>query len=349
MKRTVVFIMALCLLCGLCAAAEPAAPLALNDGVYWGMSSSGFAAAYGVIGSGSENITENDRVTNSFFDGPFINDSFTGISSLVGGLFIDDMLVCIGWDEIPVSYDYVIGCLTGVCGPATDSSSAHFSAIMDTLMNGSYISVYDECGFSGWQFSDGTYLAVFYYSETDLGVMYADEALMKLLLSDDSGAAAGETEDTAIVSGDAIPWGSSAETVIREMALDDYSDYGKSDGVYFIDIDKPGEHVRYVFEYDQLVCVMYEYRVSSEPLYTYDELLAEASSRSGEPTPDCGERILAIMNAFAPGVYSSADSFYDALGWELNDGSFMSLCKYSRDCSLLMITNEVLLFSLAAQ
>lgn len=347
MKKAVAFLMALCLLCRLCAAAEPAAPLTLKDGVYWGMSSSGFAAAYGVIRFDSENITENDRVTNAFFDGPFINDSFTGICSLVGGLFIDDKLMCIGWDEIPVSYDYVIGCLTGVCGPATDSSSVHFRAIMDTLMNGSYISVYDEYGFSGWQFSDGTYLAVFHYSETDLGVMYADEALMKLLLSDDSGAAAGETEDTAMLSGDAIPWGSCAETVIREMALEDYTDSSRND-VYFVSVDNSGEYISYVFIHDQLVCVTYDYG-DSESLYTYDGLLAEASSRSDEPTPDCGERILAIMNVLAPGVYSSADEFSDTLGWELNDGSFMSLCRYGGDNCVLMITNEALLFSLAPQ
>lgn len=348
MKKAVAFLMTLCLLCGLCAAAEPAAPLPLKDGVYWGMSASGLAAVYGASEFGSDNITENDRVTNTFFEGPFINDSFTGVSSLVGGLFIDDMLVCIGWDEIPVSYDYVIGYIAGVCGPATDSDSGHFNSLMDTLMNGSYISVYDEYGFSGWQFSDGTYLAVFHYSETDLGVMYADEALIRLLLSDDSGAAAGETEATVMLSGDAVPWGSSAETVIREMALEDYTDSSRNN-VYFINIDSSGEYVSYVFIHDQLVCVSYDYS-GSEPLHTYDELLAEASSRFGEPTPGCGERILAIMNVLAPGLYSSADEFFDSIGWELNDGSFMSLCRYSDGENFaLMITNEALLSSLSAE
>lgn len=340
-EKPLSLLLALCLLSGLCAVAEPAAPLPLKDGVHWGMSSSGFAAAYGVSQSGTA-ISENARVTTSFFSG----DSFLGAGTLAGGFFIDDRLVCIGWDNIPESYAAICAQFTDVCGPATEYGSEHFSALMDTLSFS--LDVYTSHGFAGWQFRDGTYLAVFHYSETDLGVMYADEALMKLLLSDDSDTAAGETETTVMLSGDAIPWGSSAETVIREMALKDYSDSSRND-VYFVSIDNSGEYISYVFIHDQLVCVTYDYG-GSEPLHTYDELLAEASSRSGEPTPNCGERILSIMNVLALGLYSSAEEFSDTCGWELTDGSFMSLCRYNDGESFaLMITNEAMLSSLAAE
>lgn len=114
MKKLLSLLMALCLLSGMCALAEPATPLPLDDGVYWGMSASNFSAAYGVSQSGTA-LSENSRVTTSFFSG----DSFLGAGTLAGGFFIDDRLVCIGWDNIPESYADICAACAGRCGPAT--------------------------------------------------------------------------------------------------------------------------------------------------------------------------------------------------------------------------------------
>lgn len=217
---------------------------------------------------------------------------------------------------------------------------------MDTL---SYsLDVYTSPGFSGWQLCDGTYLAVFHYSETDCGVMYADEALIKLLLSEDANSAAKNSADSRTFD-DIISWGMSSDSVISEMALEDYSEHNPSDSIAMISTDDSGENVVYVFIYDQLACVTMDY-YGNEPRHTYDELLTNASSEFGAPVTDCGERILSIMNVLAPGVYSSADEFSDTCGWDMSDGSFMSLCRYSDGESFaLMITNEAMLSSLAAE
>ena len=176
--------------------------------------------------------------------------------------------------------------------------------------------------------------------------MYIDEALMTLLVSED--AAAEGADVSSIPYAGAMPWGASAGSLISELALEDYSEHSPRDGVTMISTDDSGENVVYVFIYDQLACVTIDY-YGSETLRTYDELLTEMT-QFGAPTPGCGERILTIMNVLAPGAYGSADEFSDTFGWELSDGSFMSLCRYNDgEDFALMITNEAMLSSLAAE
>lgn len=350
MKKTLSLIAALCLLSGLCAFAAPAKPLPLDEGVYWGMSAADFAAAYDVVYNqlnSDHDYSENARVTVFFTD----EVSFLGSDAFAAGFFIDDRLVCVGWDNITESYDDICAYFADACGSAAENGSEHFDALIDTL--GFSLDVYTSPGFSGWQLCDGTYLAVFHYSETDCGVMYVNEALMQMLLSQDAAAtdaAATEAAADGIPFFGAIPWGIRPASVISEMAIEDYDvvyQENSSDCIItliYSDYTAKG----YVCVNDQLVCVVLDCNSSDLP-YTYDVLLAEAC-RFGEPTHDCGERILAIMNMLVPGRYSSAEDFYDTCGWELSDGSFMSLCRYDDGESFaLMITNESLLFSLAAE
>ena len=135
MKKPLSLILALCLLSGLCAVAEPAAPMPLHDGVYWGMSASDFAAAHGVNEFETYNNPENDRVTAAFFSGPFFDDYLMGVSALIIGVFIDDRLVCIGWVGIPESYADICAAFSSVCGPATENTPEHLHALLDTRMN----------------------------------------------------------------------------------------------------------------------------------------------------------------------------------------------------------------------
>lgn len=347
MKKTLSLIVALCLLSGLCGFAAPAMPLPLDAGVYWGMSASDLANAYG---ASQYSISKLDaRVTIS----EFFADLLPGADTIAGGIFIDDMLVCMAWGNMSSeTYADICEQIAAASGPAAENDPAYFKALIDTL----YRDFRYSDDFRGWRFSDGTYLAAFRDPENSCYVLYINEALMKLLLSEDSGAAAETAADSVIPFGGEIPWGISSEELISPLALDDYDEYGPIDSIteigteYYCDDNGMTEDMIFLFKNDQLVFVGNEYFWWGSGDSRYAEVLASVSSEFGAPETDCSERITSIFNSMVPDFYTSAD-FSNTCGWELSDGSFMFLADmYGSDSSFTLgIANEALLSSLFAE
>lgn len=346
MNKTLSLIVALCLFSGLCAFAAPAMPLPLDAGVYWGMSASDLASAYGVSQYAISKLDA--RVTTS----EFFADLLPGADTIAGGIFIDDMLVCMAWGNMSSeTYTDICEQIAVASGPAAENDPAYFKALIDTLCSDFRYS--DD--FRGWRFSDGTYLAAFRDPENSCYVLYINEALMKLLLSVDSGAATETAADSVIPFGGKIPWGISSEELISQLALDDYDEYSPIDSLtvisteYYCDDNGMTEDISFAFINDQLVCIDNEYFWWDSSDSRYAGVLASVSSEFGAPETDCSERISSIFSSLVPDFYTSAD-FSNTCGWELSNGSFMFLADVCGvDSFVLMIANEALLSSLSAE
>ena len=143
-----------------------------RDGIRWGMNMLQVKAL--------ETEQRNERSMQNR-SGMF-TDSKVAVSKFTADLvfmFLEDMLMMISYDfqkGTQESFQYLAGALSSLYGERTEAEPMKIKALMDTIDPNRYRTDMISRPY-GWTYGDGTSVYLYYYTQTDFAILYANPDL----------------------------------------------------------------------------------------------------------------------------------------------------------------------------